>query len=160
MKSEQPFTYPLTAEQYLQQRVDDQLAWYDRKARVFKKRHRWLKGTSIVLSASIPVLIALSNQMEMLKYVAALCGAVVTIIEGFSAMFRDKDLLLAYRSAREGLMREKMLFLSQAQAYAGLSQKDALLQLVERCEAILGGENEQWNQQLRQEETPPTQPAS
>jgi hypothetical protein len=134
----------LSDTEYLANRVDDQISWYDRKSGILKRRYRWMKATTIICSALIPVLIGFSDQPwgDSLKYVAAGLGVIVTIVEGMSGMLKDKETMLAYRSTREALVREKMLYVTQSLPAAEPGQ--AFRQFVQNCETIMGSENSQW----------------
>jgi Protein of unknown function (DUF4231) len=140
----------MDSQTYLKDRVDDQLGWYDRKNSALKKRYRLMKGVTIVLGAAIPVLIMLSDSMgNAYKYAAAICGALVTVLEGISGMLKDKDVMTTYRSAREGLMREKIRYQTSSGIYQGLDDALAFRTFVDQCEGIMSAENQQWREQVQ-----------
>jgi len=47
-----------TEEEYLNERLDKQIQWYDHKSMEAQRYHKALKIIEMVLSASIPILIA------------------------------------------------------------------------------------------------------
>ena len=143
----------LSPEDYLKNRVQDQIDWYDRKSGILKKRYRWMKGTTIVIGVLIPVIISLSDVCDCinwLKYLAGAMGAAISALEGISGMLKDKDNFLAYRAAREALMRERMLYSTLSGNYAGA--KDAFALFVANCESIMANEQSGWVQIFNKEE--------
>jgi hypothetical protein len=141
-------TYPAydasTPATYLATRVDNQIAWYDRRSGQLKRRYRWLKILTIVIGGLVPVCIALSEKVwEAFKYVAAVFGALISIFEGISGMLKYKDTFLGYRAASEALVREKMQYQSKAGKYAAGDAAFAVF--VEACENIMAGEISKWS---------------
>lgn len=142
-------------ETYLSTRVDDQINWYSNRSGQLKKRYRWLKGLTITIGGLIPVCIALSDKYgDLLKYLAGIFGALISIFEGISGMLKDKETYLAYRAASEALIREKMQYQSRSGRYADAANTFAVL--VESCESIMAGENTQWvSVQMKEKEQQP-----
>jgi hypothetical protein len=139
----------ISPEEYLKNRVQDQIDWYDRKSGILKKRYRRMKAATILLGISIPVVVSLSNMADGLKYVAGGLGAIISGLEGISGMLKDKDNYLAYRATREALMREKMLFTAAAGPYEKAQQ--AFARFVANCEGIMAHEHAGWFQTFQEE---------
>ena len=140
----------IAPEEYLKNRVQDQIDWYDRKSGILKKRYRRMKVATILLGISVPVVVSLSNTADWLKYVAGGLGALVSGMEGISGMLKDKDNYLAYRATREALMREKMLFTAAAGPYE--KTEGAFARFVANCEGIMANEHSGWFQTFKEEE--------
>jgi hypothetical protein len=143
----------LSPEDYLKNRVQDQIDWYDRKSGILKKRYRRMKVVTIILGVSIPVVISfseLADSVEWLKYIAGAMGAAISGLEGISGILKDKDNFLAYRATREALMREKMLYSTLSGNYAG--SKDAFALFVASCESIMANEHSGWVEIFNKEE--------
>jgi len=47
------------AEDITLQRLEDQIAWYDRKSGIAQRRFKWIKGSQLVFAAAIPVVATL-----------------------------------------------------------------------------------------------------
>ena len=132
----------MTPEEYLKNRVDAQLKWYDEKSGKNRKWYYRLRTTTIVSSALIPMLIGYSNSVNELKYVAGLLGVVVAICEGLMSLRKYKDNWLTYRGTAESLQREKILF----QNNIGETLDDAyhFKVFVLKAEQIMSSENSNW----------------
>lgn len=131
-----------TIPEYMKSRVDSQIDWYNRKAGTLKRRYRWLKICTITMGGLIPVAIAFSDFLPLTKYLAAVFGAAISILEGISGMLRDKETLTEYRAAAEALIAEKMQFQSGAGKYAAATKP--FLLFVDTCETIMGAETSKW----------------
>lgn len=137
----------MTEQDYLSQRIDDQIGWYSKKSTFNKNRYQFIKALVIITSACIPVLaILITENDNLLKVIVGFAGVLIVVLEGLLALYKYKDLWLQYRMTSELLNREKVLFLTGA----GIYKKNKTLQVfVERAETIMGSENKNWlsNQQ-------------
>lgn len=130
-------------------RLEEQQAWYDRKARQNQQSYRLLKVAELGSAAAIPVVAAAGAP----GWLTGGLGALVVVLEGINQLFRFHDAWLNYRSTCEALTREKYLFLANARPYAGNRRPEALL--AQRVEAILSKEHAPWTSiQMTQEERP------
>jgi hypothetical protein len=137
------------------QRLEDQIAWYDRKSGECQRRFKWLKALVIGAAASIPVVAA----FDVPVYVAGILGAVVVVTEGVLHVNQYHQNWITYRSTAEALKHEKYLFLARADVYGG--SKKPLRLLAERIEGLISQEHARWVSSRRQhkdaedEEEPP-----
>ncbi len=132
----------LTSEQYLAQRVQDQIAWYDQKSSWNQRQYKRLKLTVIILSVTIPFLTGLIEKFGLpLTILVGIMGVCIAIIEGLQSLYKYHDNWLEYRKAAELLKREQLLFNARSGPY---KTDFSLANLVERCENIMGLENQQW----------------
>ncbi len=138
------------------QRLEDQIAWYDRKSSECQRRFKWLKALVIGAAASIPVVAA----FDVPVYVAGILGAVVVVTEGVLHVNQYHQNWITYRSTAEALKHEKYLFLARADVYGG--SKKPLRLLAERIEGLISQEHARWVSSRRQhkdveedEEEPP-----
>jgi hypothetical protein len=138
------------------QRLEDQIAWYDRKSAECQRRFKWLKALVIGAAASIPVVAA----FDVPVYVAGILGAVVVVTEGVLHVNQYHQNWITYRSTAEALKHEKYLFLARADVYGG--SKKPLRLLAERIEGLISQEHARWVSSRRQhkdveedEEEPP-----
>jgi hypothetical protein len=137
-------------------RLEDQIAWYDRKSAECQRRFKWLKALVIGAAASIPVVAA----FDVPVYVAGILGAVVVVTEGVLHVNQYHQNWITYRSTAEALKHEKYLFLARADVYGG--SKRPLRLLAERIEGLISQEHARWVSSRRQhkdveedEEEPP-----
>ena len=143
----------MNQEQYIAERVDDQMEWLSKKAAFNQKKYKQLRVLQLSCTASIPFLVAtLSDGHGVGKWVVGILGVILTISEGVEVLYKYKDLWLQYRSAAEALKREKLLFLTSSGRYGDATE--AFTVFVAKVESILANENTQWRVQLAKENKP------
>lgn len=142
---------PMTEQDYLNQRIDDQINWYSKKSTFNKKRYQFIKALVIIISASIPVLaIMISGNDEILKIAVGVAGVLIVALQGLLSLYKYKDIWLQYRMTAEMLQREKLLYLTGSGSYKNSKN---LQTFVERAEAIMSTENQGWlTNQLKEED--------
>ena len=125
---------------YLTERLDDQITWYDRKSGINQKNYKRLEQLRLALAVSIPVL-TLLIEIGIMKYIIAAIGALIAFLEGINQVYNYKELWTKYRTTAEALKREKLLYLTKTAPY---TQEKRLNLLIERSERIMGAENNSW----------------
>ena len=141
----------MTEQDYLSQRIDDQINWYSKKSAFNKKRYQFIKALVIIISACIPVLaIVITGKDEILKIAVGIAGVLIVVLEGILALYKYKDIWLKYRMTSENLNREKLLYLTGSGPYKA---NKTLQTFVERAETLMSEENQTWlNDQLKSED--------
>lgn len=130
---------PLTGRaRYAWERLEDQLGWYDRRAKHHKDWFLGLKVVQIVLAAAIPVAAGSGAS----AWVTGSLGALIVVLEGLQQLFQFQQNWIAYRTTAEALKHEKHLYLARAGPYADGSREDALL--AERVEGLVSQETSAW----------------
>lgn len=129
---------------YLEQRVREQIDWYGGKSRWNQKWFRRLRVFEIVAAAMIPFLTAVPDMMYV-KYVIGGLGVLITVVAGVLALFQFQERWTEYRTTSESLKRERFLFLTKADPYAGA---DGFPVFVQRFETLIAKENTGWAQSL------------
>lgn len=142
----------MTPDQYLSERVDDQIQWLSDKSGVNQHRFKWLRLTEICLAAGIPVLAAYSDTSLAIRLSVAVAGALVAVIAGALALWKHQELWIQYRATSEVLKRERMLFATKTPPYDG---DQAFAGFVTRVEGLLGAENAAWTDQMRPQAASP-----
>jgi hypothetical protein len=132
----------MTAQTYIKNRVDDQLAWYDKKSTTNKLWHYRWQVIALISTAIIPILSLLSGEMEVRVAVACL-GALAAIAAGFMSMYQFRDQWADYRTTAELLKYEKFHFLTGSAPY---EKENSFGLFVTRIEAIILKENSQWKE--------------
>jgi len=159
----------MDAQKYLEERVDDQLGYFEAKSGKLQKKFKRLKTIEIVLAAIVPFLITSVNDDEFGSYLQVLVGAMsvgVVIVAGLLTLHKHYELWVQYRATAESLKREKFLYLTRTGPYKG---KNAFPVFVETIESIIAEDTSQWRSVLNdksdgveeepEENNPPQLPA-
>lgn len=145
----------MTEQEYLKDRVDDQINWLEAKSGQNQKSYKRLRTVILVTSALIPLISGfITDELGWLKVVVGFGGVIVAISQGMISINKYHDLWLQYRATSETLKREKLLFLTRVGAYA--KEEEAFKNFVIMVEAILSEENKQWVENLKNLGNPPT----
>ena len=118
-------------------RLDDQLAWYDRRSASNRRWYLLLRITVIVAAAVVP-LFSLLN----FRFVTSALGALIVIVEGIQQLNGFHENWLRYRATAENLKHEKYLYAARAGAYRAPDEATRLL--AERVEELLSTEHGRW----------------
>lgn len=129
-------------------RLEGQRAYYSQRAGEYQDRYKQIKLTLIGLAAAIPVL-AFLPVPEFTKYLVALAGVAIAVLEGVLLLNQYGTLWVKYRSTAESLKRERWLLLSMAGDYRGKPEAEALSLLAERVEALIEAEHREWTEQQK-----------
>ncbi|MDH3443607.1 MAG: DUF4231 domain-containing protein [Deltaproteobacteria bacterium] len=135
----------MNPEEYLKNRVDDQIQWYDRKSASNQRWFRRLRIVEIVAAALIPLL-AVYPGLDELRIVVAFLGLVIAVIAGVLGLFQFQENWTTFRSTSESLKQEKYLFLTKTEPY---HQKDPFPLFVQRVEGMMSKERSAWAQNIR-----------
>ncbi len=119
-------------------RLEDQIAWYDRKSTDNQRRFKLLKVAQLIVAAAIPV----AAVADASGLVTGSLGAVVLIFEGLQQLNQYQQNWITYRSTCEALKHEKYLYLAQAGPYRGVRDPGAVL--AERIEGLISQEHAKW----------------
>ena len=132
----------MTEQDYLSQRIDDQINWYSKKSTFNKNRYQIIKALVIIISASIPVLaIIIKSNDDRLKLTVGVAGVLIIVLEGILSLYKYKEIWLKYRMTSEMLNREKILYLTNSGPY---KTNKNFPSFVERAEVIMSEENKNW----------------
>jgi hypothetical protein len=132
---------------FLRSEVSRQLAAYRRRRRRDKRKAFALKMATVLLSATITVLLGLRPAdpwRERLSAVALVCGALITVLASAEAFFNHQDLwILRTRTVRQLEQLDRQL------AYNGASPNDPLNttlanRYLVQLEEILADDQEAW----------------
>ena len=121
-------------------RLEDQIAWYDRKSRSAQRIFKRIKVIEIIAAAAIPFLAALTFRYD--KLVTAGLGVLITVLEGLLHLNQYQQNWNNYRSTCEALKHEKYVYLAIAGPYTSVPDPRALL--AERIESTVSQEHAQW----------------
>ncbi len=133
----------MDADQYLAERVQDQIDWHSDKSSANQRSFKQLQVLIIVATALLPLLAGLEDRADELTYAIGAIGVLVAIVTGVVNLFRFNELWIDYRLTAAALTQEKFLYLTRAAPY---HEGDLLGTLVQRVEAILSEQRSQWQQ--------------
>lgn len=128
-------------------RLEDQLKWYDGRSVRSQRHFKRLKFVQVCLAILIPVVSFVPAMTA--RWLAALSGALIALIEAVQQMNQYSALWVSYRSTAERLKHEKFLFLSAAGPYRALPESERLILLAERVEEHVSTEHANWFNETR-----------
>lgn len=132
----------LDIEEYIRERVDDQIKWYDDKASKAQHKYKLCQVIEIIIAACIPILVNFVDGCILFQVLVALCGVAITIIEGLTALYKWHENWIEYRSTCELLRHEKYLFEMKAPPYGDSSSVENLF--VSNIESLISAESNKW----------------
>lgn len=134
--------------EYLKDRLDGQINWYDKKSVANQKAFKRLQVLIIVASATIPFLSGFMDENSLwLKIVIGLLGLAIATATAILGLYQFQENWLEYRTTCETLRHEKYLFLTGASPY---DEEEPFLLLVERIEGLISKENTNWQNYMKQ----------
>ena len=140
----------MDADEYLKERLEPEIAWYDKKSGENKARHNAFRITEIVCAAIIPLLAGYAKDGAVYFSVAiGVLGFLVAGCAGISALLNFQEQWIKYRTTAESLKKEKYFFQTRVEPY---DVDDPLRVLVQRVEALISQENTNWAQYMTKPE--------
>jgi hypothetical protein len=134
------------AEQYLKERLEGEINWYDKKSSTNKLYHTTTKVIEIMCAAIIPLLSGYAKGGDSRIAISiGFLGVLVAICAGTSSLLKFQELWIKYRTTAESLKKEKYLFLTKGEPY---DADDNLPTLVQRVETLVSQENTNWAQYM------------
>jgi len=131
----------MTAQEYLEQRVDDQIQWFDRKSVTAQRVYKQIRYAEILFAATIPFLAGITTRHPVVPVITGLLGAVVVVLAAIQHLGQHHEHWLEYRATCEVLKQEKYRFLAGSGMYSG---ENPLALFVERVEGLLAKETAAW----------------
>jgi hypothetical protein len=135
----------MAPEEYIEQRLNDQIVWYDRKSGTNQRWFKRLRFAEIVAAAIIPFLSGFAGNSLPIKIAIGALGVLVAVVASLLGLLQLQVHWIEYRATAESLRREKFLFLTQTEPY---DKDNAFHLLVQRVEALLSKENTDWTQSM------------
>jgi Protein of unknown function (DUF4231) len=131
----------------LWERLEAQIAWYDRKASANQRAYKWSKIAIIVLAISLPILAEYGHVGAFERapaFLVGLAAGAILLLEGLQHLYKWQENWILYRATCEGLRHEQHLFHETAGPYAGLRPEQANRVLAERTGALAMAEHSKW----------------
>lgn len=131
-------------EQYIEERLEKQRIWYEKKANANKKRYMLYQRAVILLGSFIPIKIALLHIIPGVSGysapLSALLSALIAIIASFDKLQTPQTNWFNYRANEEALKKEPYLYRFRVGPYKGLDDEECTNLLVERSESIISAD--------------------
>lgn len=137
----------MSPEDYLKERVDNQINWYDNKSKSNQRWFKFLRIIEIVSAAIIPFLAGYSDSILFGNIIIGFLGVGIAICAGISVLNKHQENWLMYRTTCETLRHEKYLFVTGSKPYSG---EGAFEQFVSRVESLISKENSQWSRAAKE----------
>jgi len=128
-------------DEYLKERLEDQLVWYDKKSEHNQKFFKRLRLLEIVSASLIPFLSGMSEKVPCFSWLIGGLGVLIAVSAATSALFKYHENWIEYRTTAEQLKHEKYAYLTGIKPYDTEEKFDLL---VERIEALISKENSAW----------------
>ena len=137
----------MTAEEYLKDRVEDQIGWYDSKSVTAQRRFKRLRLAELIAAATIPLLSGFIGAAPSLTVAVGILGATVAVIAGALGLYQFEHHWVEYRTTCETLKKERFLFLTASEPFDRDPDENFKL-LVQRVETFVSKENTNWAQRM------------
>ena len=138
----------MTQEEYLKDRVDQQIDWYNRRSRWNKRWFICLQVVILTASASVPVVVLVPFVFEgkaWIRVAVAVLGSLTAVLTGVISLMQFRKNWIEYRVVAESLKSEKFMFQTETGPYA---EGDRFSKFVERTETLISKEHKNWWQHL------------
>jgi hypothetical protein len=135
--------------QYLSERLENQIDWYNQKSQYNQKWFKRLRLTEIICAALIPFLSASGEKIPYGTLLTGGLGIVIAISAAAGALYKFHENWIQFRSYAEQLEHEKFLYLTNTEPF---NVNNKLPVLVQRVEGILSKENSSWAQSTKSQQ--------
>ena len=136
----------MNPDEYIKQRVDDQIGWYDQKSQRSQWWFKKLRALEIIAAGIIPLFAGFGQGTQWSIIVVGVLGALVAILASLLSLNQFQENWIEYRTTYETLKHEKYLFLTNAEPY---NEDDLFSLFVQRIESLISKENSAWSQYAR-----------
>lgn len=143
----------MNMEDYMKNRVDNQILWYDNKSMHCQKVYKFWQTVEIIVAALIPLLSGYSNMHISIAIIIGIMGAVIAIIESITKLFKWHENWIEYRTTCELLRYQKQLYLTNSAPYNTKPETIDNI-FVRNIENIISSENNKWKNINLQEDKP------
>lgn len=120
---------------YIDGRFADALAFYDNRAKMYKKWYRALSVYVLFVSLGLTPFVSFAGSEEKWRIWAALFSASIAAATGLLAFYKCQENWLSYRASWDALKREREFHNAGINDYKSAADRNALF--VERVELIL-----------------------
>lgn len=137
----------MNEDEYLNDRLNDQIDWYDKKSQTNQKWFKKLRLLEIIAAAVIPFLAGIGPKIPFYSGIIGCLGVIIAVSAGLSALYKYHENWIEYRTTSETLKHEKFLFQAKCSPY---DNDEAFCKLVQRVEGLISKENTQWSRYVEE----------
>lgn len=137
----------MTEDEYISQRLDDQISWYSGKSSSCQTRYNTLRVTEIIAAALIPFLSGMGERILCGPWIVGALGVMIALAAAAGSLFKYHENWIQYRVTSEQLKHEKFLFATCSGPYEDPARFQLLVQ---RVEALISKEAATWAQITKQ----------
>lgn len=131
-------------------RLEDQIGWYAKRGQSAQWRYKTIKFFQLVITAMIPLVSVFPFPDPESKWITAVLGLIVLVLEALQQMNQYQANWISYRTTCESLKHEKYLFLAEAGPYENAARP--VVVLASRIEALISQEHAKWISNQEQEQ--------
>lgn len=137
----------MTEEEYISQRLDDQIDWYSKKSSFCQTRYKALRVVEIVAAAIIPFLSGMGEKILYGQWIVGVLGVMIALAAAASSLFKYHENWIQYRITSAQLKHEKFLFATRSGPYV---DQERFQILVQRVEGLISREAATWAEVTKQ----------
>lgn len=137
----------MNEEEYLKQRLDEQIAWYGVKSQYNQTWFKRLRIAEIVSAALIPFLSGMGDRIPNNEWFIGGLGILIAVSTAAESLLKFHENWIQYRTTAEQLQHEKILYQTGIKPY---DTEDKFSALVERIEGLISRENSSWVKSVKQ----------
>jgi hypothetical protein len=133
----------MNEEEYLENRLEDQINWYDKKSQHNQKMYKRLRLVEIIAASLVTFLAGIGHKFDYATWIIGGLGVVIAVATAAGSLFKYQENWIQYRTTAEQLKHEKFIYLTETNPYYS---GDKFPLLVERVESLISKENSSWAQ--------------
>jgi len=125
-------------QKFMKERYEDQLEWYENKAKKNKQIYISLQFILIVFSIVVPIVIVINyilTTSTVLQWITIVMSIVVAILVSSLKTFNFQENWVRYRTTAENLKKELIFFRAQTGPYVNTQDIESLF--VQRVESLI-----------------------
>lgn len=126
-------------EQYIAERLNEAIAWYDKSANWHKKVYLRMRAMTVIGGALVPVLVNID--LPYVDILTTILSLVVVLLVSLESVYHFREQWTNYRSTEQQLRNQYFRFTSNDGAYSSCSREEAFRQFVGRIEETIESEN-------------------
>jgi Protein of unknown function (DUF4231) len=127
---------------YVKKRLENQLNWYDKKAKSYLYRYYEIQILILGVSALIPIVNVVGGYEMTIRIISSILGSIVVGATGILQLTKAQESWIIFRSTAETLKKEYNLYMLKAGDYSDTNladdKRDKLF--IERSESVMAME--------------------